>query len=278
MIDCHTHFWKATHWSREMAEEAAIARGEPAKTDVEEAEHWQAMAPVDKAIVFGFRATQLGLVVPNDVVSRYVASHTDKLIGFACVDPCEHDCLDELRRSVEELGMRGLKLAPIYQNIHPMDERVQPLYDYCQRNRLPIMFHQGTTFPRRAPLKYASPIQLEDVALKYPDLRMVIAHMGHPWLAETVALIRKQPHIYADISALHYRPWQFYNGLMLAVEYGTAHKLLLGSDYPFTTPSETLAGLRGVNRVVGESGLPRVPDAVIERILGRDTLQLLGLA
>jgi predicted TIM-barrel fold metal-dependent hydrolase len=130
---------------------------------------------------------------------------------------------------------------------------------------------------RAAPLKYAQPAQLEDVAMKYPDLKMVIAHMGHPWVDETIVLIRKQPNLFADISALFYRPWQYYNSLMSAVEYGAAHKLLLGSDYPYTTPGETITRLRNVNHVVGQSGLPQVPAEIIEALIERDTLSLLGI-
>lgn len=261
-----------------MAKEAELARGGPAEIEIRENDHWAAMQAVDRAIVFGFRATHLGLVVPNDLVAEYVSRHPEKLIGFSCIDPNERDYLDEMRRTFESMNFRGLKLAPIYQNYHPMDERMQPVYAYCEKRNIPILFHQGTTFPRRAPLKYSFPVQLEDVALQYPELKIVIAHLGHPWMDDTIVLIRKQPNVYSDISALYYRPWQFYNGLMSAVEYGATHKLLLGSDYPFTTPGETISRLRDVNHVVGNSGLPRIPENVIESLIERDTLGLLGLA
>jgi hypothetical protein len=277
IVDCHTHLWRTEHWSEEMIREAARARGRPPEIHLEDADHWAAVAPVDRAIVFGFHTRHLGLVVPNDLVADYVRCHPEKLIGFACLDPNEPDHLDEMHRAFEDLKLRGLKLAPIYQNYHPMDERMQPVYAYCQQRGLPILIHQGTTFPRRAPLKYALPIQLEDVALAYPELRLVIAHMGHPWIDETVVLIRKHPHLYADISALYYRPWQFYNALISAVEYGVADKLLFGSDFPFTTPAESIRGLRNVNRVAARTNLPRVPGDVISGILERPSLHLLGL-
>lgn len=261
-----------------MAREATIARGAPAEIDIREEDHWEAMQAVDRAIVFGFRAIHSGLVVPNDLIARYVAQHPEKLIGFSCIDPNEPDYLDEMHRTFEDMNFRGLKLAPIYQNYHCMDERMQPVYEYCEKRGIPILIHQGTTFPRRAPLKYSLPIQLEDVALKYPELRIVIAHMGHPWIDDTVVLIRKQPHVYSDISALYYRPWQFYNGLMSAVEYGAHHKLLLGSDYPFTTPGETIRQLRTGSFITGQSGLPRIPEHVVEGLINRDTLGLLGLS
>ena len=278
IVDCHTHFWKKEHWSEEMTREAYLATGSPPKTDISEEEHWEAMQPVDRAIVVAFRSSHLGLLVPNDAVAGYVAMHREKLIGFASIDPWEKGFLDELHRAIEQLKLRGLKLGPIYQNYHPMDWRMRPVYAYCEKHGIPILFHQGTTFPRRAPLKYSFPAQLEDVALEYPDLKIFIAHMGHPRMEDTVVLIRKQPNVFADVSALYYRPWQFYNGLMLAVEYGCTHKLLLGSDYPFTTPGETIQRLRKVNDVAGNSGLPRIPDELMEAIIERDSLKLLGLS
>ncbi len=277
MVDCHTHLWKAEDWSEEMVREASIARGAPAQIEISEEEHWEAMKPVDRAIVFGFHSRHLGLVVPNDRIRAYVEKHPEKLIGFACLDPHEPDYLEEMERVFQQDGFAGLKLAPIYQNFHPMDERMQPVYAFCEKHYIPVLVHQGTTFPRRAPLKYALPIQLEDVALQYPDLKIVIAHMGHPWVEDAVVLIRKQPNVYADISALYYRPWQYYNALMLAQEYGTGHKLLLGSDYPFTTPADTIAALRNVNHVTGNAGLPRIKDELIEGLIERDVLRCLGI-
>lgn len=278
IVDCHTHIWRAEHWGEEIMLESTRARGHEVDLTVKWQDHLQAMQPVDRAIVFGLRAHHVGLVVPNDFIAGYVAKHPQKLIGFASIDPNEIGYMDELHRAVEDLELKGLKLGPIYQNYHPLDQRILPVYEYCERNKLPIIIHQGTTFPRRAPLKFASPILLEDVALAYPNLVMVIAHLGHPWIAETIVLIRKHPNLYADISALHYRPWQFYNGMILAFEYGVMEKLFFGSDYPFTTPEATLKALYEINEIPGRSGLPLIPTEKIKMIVERDSLALLGLS
>jgi len=90
-------------------------------------------------------------------------------------------------------------------------------------------------------------------------------------------LIRKQPNVFADVSALFYRPWQFYNSMRLAEEYGVLRKLLLGSDYPFTTPQETVERLRALNELPRRAGLPPVSDEGIEALIQRDTLSLLGI-
>jgi hypothetical protein len=106
---------------------------------------------------------------------------------------------------------------------------------------------------------------------------MVLAHLGHPFCEECLVVIRKHPHVYADLSALYYRPWQFYNALVAAQEYRVTHKILFGSDYPFTTPADSITGLRQVNHVAGHSGLPRISEQVMEEILHRDALSLLGI-
>jgi uncharacterized protein len=175
------------------------------------------------------------------------------------------------------LGLRGLKLGPIYQNMHPQDPRFMRLFERAEQLNIPVLIHQGTTFCRDVSLEYANPILLQPVALRFPNLRMVIAHLGHPWIGECISLIRKHPNLYADLSALHYRPWQFYNALVLAKEYGVMKKLFWGSDYPVTTPAQSIEGLRNVNHLVIGTNLPKISDEEIEHIIHRDTFSLLGL-
>jgi len=117
----------------------------------------------------------------------------------------------------------------------------------------------------------------DEVALRFPELRIVMAHMGHPWGRETVVTIRKHPHVYADVSSIYLRPWVCYESLLAAVEWGTTHKLLLGSDFPIATTAEAIAGLRRVNDIVEGTAMPRIPDEAIEGIIHADALGALGL-
>ena len=94
-----------------------------------------------------------------------------------------------------------------------------------------------------------------------------MAHLGHPYEGETVAVIRKHPNVYADISGLHYRPFQFYHSLMLVQEYGVWNKLLFGTDYPVTTVDDTLRDLRGLNAMLEGTRLPRLNEAEMEGIV-----------
>lgn len=279
IVDCHSHIWEyPRHISEQFVQEAnSRARGKPIDIHVPPDRHWAAMTAVDKVIVFGMRAHHSGIVTPNEYIADYVRRHPEKVIGFASVDPIRDSAIEVLEHAIGTLQLRGVKLGPIYQNIHPTDSRMMAVYEFCEANSVPILIHQGTTFPRTAPLKYALPILLEDVALAFPELRMVIAHLGHPWIAETLVLIRKQPHFYSDISALHYRPWQFYNALVMAKEYGVLDKLLFGSDFPFTTPEATIDALRNLNHLVQGTNLPTLLPEEIEGVIHSPTLRYLNL-
>lgn len=279
IVDVHTHVWeRPAHLAESFIRDAQITAGNPdLEIAVDLDAHWAAMAPVDRAIVLGFRARHVGVLVPNEYVAAYVNQHPGKLIGFCSVDPHDADALDQFEFSVRELGLRGLKVAPIYQNVHPSDQRFVAMMKMAEELGVPVLIHQGTTFCENVSLELANPVLLQPLALQFPRLRMVIAHLGHPWIAETLVLIRKHRHLYSDISALYYRPWQFYNALVMAMEYGVLDRLLFGTDYPFTTPASTMDALRRVNDMLEGTNLPRVPVDRIEAIIHRDSLGLLGL-
>jgi uncharacterized protein len=278
IVDVHTHVWERRHLEEEFIRDARITAGEAYKDIVVDLDaHWRAMQPVDRAIVLGFRARHVGVLVPNEYVAEYVGRHPEKLIGFCSVDPHDADAVEQLDHAVRHLGLRGLKVGPIYQSINPSDARFMHLMKRAEELDVPVMIHQGTTFCANVSLEVANPVLLQPIALQCPKLRMVVAHLGHPWIAETIVLIRKNRRFYSDISALYYRPWQFYNALVMAMEYGVLDRLLFGTDYPFTTPASTIEALQRVNQMVEGTSLPRVPEHRIEELIHRDSLQLLGL-
>ena len=280
IVDVHTHAMRASeHLSDAFVREADRARGFPVDLTVELDAYLRAMAPVDRCIVFGMKARHTGFYVPNDWIAAFAARAPDKLIPFMSLDPTEPDVLDDFERSRTELGLRGVKLAPMYANFDPTDGALlDELYARAARHNLPVLFHTGTTFCRFAPLKYTRPALWDEIAIRHPDLTMVLAHLGHPFENEALVTARKHPNVYLDLSALYYRPWQLYNSLVLAQEYRVVGKILFGSDYPFATPGDSLAGLRALNNMVAGTNLPRVSEAALDEIIHRDSLTLLGLA
>lgn len=275
LVDVHTHLmWFPHHISEATAQEALAAKLVKLERsggltnashldlhcyDSTPEEHWAAAQQADKVVVFGLHARPTGFLVPNEVVAEYVSRDPERLEGWTSVNPAERGAMDELVHSIETLGLRGLKVGPTYQHWDPRDPANWDIFDYCARHDLPVIIHQGTTFPSTARLEYAHPLQLEPLLMRYPQVRVIIAHLGHPWEADVVALMRKAPNLYADISALHYRPYRFWQAMITAYEYGVTHKLLLASDFPSATINQTLEGLRRVNDIVAGTPLPTLP-------------------
>ncbi len=278
IIDIHTHvFTGAEHFGPALkADLDRCGVDEAAWGNVEE-RHLETTKAADVAVVFGLQASATGWNIPNDYVAAHVAKAPERLLFFASIDPLLPDYMEELEKYHQQYGAVGVKLAPLYQNIHPHDKRCYELYSYCQKHGLPILFHTGTSFVSGTPLEYSRPVLYDSIAVEFPELRMVLAHLGHPWEGETIAVIRRHRHVYSDISALYYRPWQFYNSMRLLVEYKADHKVLFGSDFPFTTTADSIEQVRRLNHITGNSGLPEVPAEVIEKIIHRDTLALLNL-
>ena len=237
----------------------------------------QATAAADKVFVFGIRAKASGFLSDNNRVAAFARQKPDRYIFVASVDPLDADFMDQLRYCHKDLGAKMLKLGPIYQGLHPHDGRYRQMYTYCQQNNLPIITHMATTFASNVPLEYARPVLMEQICCEYPELKVVLAHMGHPWEGEAIAAIRKRPNMYADISALYYRPFQFYQSMRLLEEYCAQNKVFLGSDYPATTTEGTIKGLRGVNDLITGTALPPVSKGVIERILYRNPIEVLEI-
>jgi predicted TIM-barrel fold metal-dependent hydrolase len=279
IIDVHSHVWEyPAHFTDDFRRQARRARaGVEVDLTVRYEDYRQAAPPDTRTIVFGGKARRSGVWVDDGYVARCVAAHPDTLIGFLSVDPTQDGWRRELEEGHQGLGLQGVKLLPMYAGFAPDDPRLDPLWHYATAHRLPVLLHTGTTFVAQAPLDCTLPRLLDRVAIRFPDVTMILAHLGHPYEGECVATIRKHPNVYADVSALHYRPFQLYHSLMLVQEYGVWDKVLFGSDYPFTTVNASVEGLRKLNGMLAGTALPRLDEAAIEAMIHRDSLAVLGL-
>jgi predicted TIM-barrel fold metal-dependent hydrolase len=280
IVDVHSHTWRFPEdFNDDFRRQARRAKaGVEMDLTVRWEDYERLSVPDVTTIVFGGKARLSGLWVDDAYVARYVAAHPEKLIGFLSVDPVVPGWEKELRVGHQELGLSGIKLMPMYGGYRPDDARLDPLWQYATDHKLPVLLHTGTTFIAQAPLECTLPRHLDVVATRFPEVKMILAHLGHPYEGECIATIRKHPNLYADISALHYRPFQFFHSLMLVQEYGVWDKLLFGTDYPFTNVQATLDGLRSLNQMVEGTNLPRLNMEAIERMIQRDSLALLGIS
>jgi predicted TIM-barrel fold metal-dependent hydrolase len=281
MIDVHSHV--PTHRAEVPADERVVndkwRPDRPVAATTTWSDYDAAFADVEVSICFTIARNREQVdAALNDEVAAFVAAAPTRRLGFLSVHPEVPGALDEVERASADLGLTGIKLGPNYQVFDPLGDAALRLYQHAEKHGLPVLFHQGASPVREAPLRYAHPLVMDEIAIRFPELRVVMAHMGHPWQRETIVTIRKHPHVFADVSALFYRPWSFYEGLRLATEWGALDKLLFGSDFPIATPAETAAGLRSVNEPTAGTSLPAVPLDAIEAIIDRDPLPLLGLA
>lgn len=279
IIDVHSHVWEyPTHFDDLFRQQAARARGGDEVDLTVRFEDYQATAPSDvTTIVFGGKARRSGLWVDDQTVANYVAQHPDRLIGFLSVDPTQPGWMEELRHGHLTLGLRGVKLLPMYAGFSPDSDALEPFWQYTSDHQLPVLLHTGTTFIAQAPIEHTLPRRVDRVAMQFPEQRMILAHLGHPYEGECVAIIRKHKHVYADISALHYRPFQLYHSLMLVQEYGVWDKVLFGTDYPFTNVNDSIAGLCKLNTMLTGTALPRLNEQSLHDMIHRDSLKLLNL-
>lgn len=271
IVDCHTQVWDN---SSQMAALAVPEEGRALLADT--ARHLHAVDPVDHAFVLGFKSRYLSAEISNEFVADYVNRYATKMIGFAGIDPTDPTCLDDVKRAHEDLQLKGVVLAPAMQNFHPFDTQALSIYDECVRRGLPVVFEQNHRSPS-AKLEFSRPLLIDEVAREFPDLRIMITHLGYPWVEEAVAVLGKHQHVYADVAVLLRRPWLAYRSLLAAYEYGVLDKLLFGSDFPYRSPATCIEALYTINQVSYGTNLVTIPREQLRGIVERDALSLLGI-
>jgi len=290
IIDCHTHIWQSPEQLGLLdlgdipkSARPRLSKGSPNRTAwrsipaADPDHHLAQSTAVDKSIVLGFKSRYLRAEIPNRFVADYVNRFPQKLIGFAGIDPTEHNAVREVKAVQQDLRLRGLTISPTNQDFHPADSRAMDIYAEAEKLGMPILIHSGSQFTDQSKLEYARPYLFDEVARGFPKLRMVISQMGQPWIDETIALVGKHQHVFADVSGLLARPWQMYNALVAAYQYGVIDKLLFGSDFPYTNAAECIEAMYSINQVAQGTNLPVVPRESLRGIVERDTISLLGL-
>jgi len=270
IVDCHANIYDDRQILPLYRDIAHLARpgGFVLKADSDTL--YAAMRQVDKVIIFSPRySDSIGIDGCDEVTARAVGQFPDKFIGFASIDPRMADYLDLLDHAIKDLGLKGVKFGPIYNGVSLLDPRLEPVYRLCLKHNLPLTLHMGTTFGANAPIRLGRPLDVDTIANRHSDLKIIMAHMAHPWCEECIVVARKNPNVYCEISALYYRPWQFWNTLILAQEYQITEreKIFFGTDFPFTGVEQSIDGLRHINDQIAGTSLPRVSAATIDAIL-----------
>jgi predicted TIM-barrel fold metal-dependent hydrolase len=206
--------------------------------------------------------------VPNEEIAEIAAENSDVLIPFASLDPARGPSnVAEARRLIEQFGIRGFKFHPSFQEFFPNDPDVYPLYAVLEELGVPAVFHTGQTGAgSSARLKFSDPLYLDDVAVDFPRLKIIMAHPSFPWQDVALSIASRREHVYIDLSG--WSPKYFPPQLVQYANTLLKDKVMFGSDYPVIPPERWLEDFASVD----------FRDSVRPGILKDNAARLLGLA
>jgi predicted TIM-barrel fold metal-dependent hydrolase len=211
--------------------------------------------------------------IPNDEVAAFATENSDIMVAFASVDPTRgREAVVEAERLIAAGGIRGFKLHPPLQQFAPNDPQVYPFYEVINAAKLPVIFHTGhsgigTGMPGGGGvrLKYGNPMAIDDVAVDFPDMPIIMAHPSFPWQDEAISICLHKPQVYIDLSG--WSPKYFSPTLVQYANTLLKHKVLFGSDYPLIAPDRWLADFEKI----------AIKDEVRPLILKDNAMRLFGL-
>ncbi len=211
--------------------------------------------------------------IPNEEICEAARANSDMMIAFASIDPHKGKMgAREARRLIEEQGVKGFKFHPTVQDFHPYDRMAWPLYEVVAEHKLPAIFHSGHSGIGSGMrcggglrLQLSNPMLLEDVAIDFPDIQIIVAHPSWPWQDEALSLALHKPNVWIDLSG--WSPKYFPPQLVQYANTLLKDRMLFGSDYPLITPERWMKDF-------DEAGFK---DKVKPLILKDNAIRLLGL-
>lgn len=207
-----------------------------------------------------------GPLISNDYVASIVKQFPDRFTGIGSVNlfrPME--AIRELRRCINNLGFKGIRIVQWLWNLPPTDRRYYPVYAECVEHEIPICLQVGHTGPL-CPSEPGRPIPyIDEVAIEFPDLKVVCGHIGYPWTVEMIAVARKHPNVFIDTSA--YIARRYPAELVEYLRKNGRKKVLFGTNYPMITAARCLEGLDELE----------LEDEVRELFLFRNAIRIFNL-
>lgn len=197
-------------------------------------------ARINKSLICAWVAPR-NVMISNDEVAGFVAQAPERLIGVGSVDISKPmTAVREVRRCVQELGFKAIRILPWLWEVPPTDRRFYPIYTACCDLKVPFCTQIGHTGPLMSS-EVGRPIYLDRVALDFPELVIVGGHIGYPWTEEAIAVATKHENVYIDTSAYTAKRYP-----LALVEFMRGHgrsKVLFGTNYPMIMPAKALEGL-----------------------------------
>ena len=243
---------------------------------------------IDFAIVLAaYFPRKTGSISNEQVLSA--TEDYDNIIVFGSLD-IENNLeqgVKELRKLLENDKIFGIKLYPGYQFFYPSDKKIDAVYEMALEFDVPVMFHSGLAYKSPGGIKYSRPIHFDDVAGNFPDLRIIISHLGDPNVKEAVAVAHKNPNVYLDFSGLISNTtkstikedkWKRKNEDMIVKTIAEAmtdlmgtEKFIFGTDWPISSYESSLGLVDSLEEIL------QLDKKEKAQILSRNILKVLGI-
>jgi len=277
-IDVHTHAWKSALQVDDALTESQQAMGryfryQPQHQTVPE------MAQMYRKLKMAFVVFTVDAEkgasrkITNEEIAELAHKESDVAIPFASIDPHRGEAgVRQARRLIKDFGVKGFKFHPTVQEFYPNDRIAYPLYEAIAEAKLPALFHTGQTGVGAGTrggggirLKYSNPIYLDDVAVDFPDMPIILAHPSFPWQEEALSVATHKPQVYIDLSG--WSPKYFPPILVQYANTLLKDKILFGSDYPVMSPERWMADFETIG----------IKPEVKQKILKENAARLLKL-
>jgi len=224
---------------------------------------------------------ELSVEEMNKTYADAVKKHPQRLIAFAGIDPRRDNATELSERFIKEWGMKGIKLHTAA-GFYPNDRVCYPIYEKALEYGVPVLLHTGEVL-KPLYFKYCQPIYVQEVAMDFPDLPIILAHTGGCWYPEAVAICNNSTNVYLDLSVWQprlLRSLAFYRALRTLLDSVPWQRVLFGSDYPFLklliSQERWVKAFTEIPDSVKQQGI-QFRDEEIAGIMGGNAARLLGL-
>ena len=294
IVDSHLHLLKAANFDKSLWKKNEFEP--PEDTPIEAILKWFKEAGVVKAVIMGQDMTRIwNSTCGEDYILEIYKKFNDIFVPLASIEPIDKmgrfnkETLKYLEFAIKN-GFKGILLTPPYGHYHSNDRRVYPIYEFAQENNLIVQFHHGAACgpPILGQLKHTNILDLNDIIVDFPKLKIIVEHLAFPWSEQLMSLMASSTNIYSDLALLYDQPNLTTWKLVMAKEYKIIDRIMYGSDYwasndtTFTEPGKQMKNWisflkEGVNNISEKTGWPKLESYEIEGILYKNANKLYNL-
>jgi len=296
IIDSHLHLIRKKNFDAETYKQLNLRL--PEDTELDDLVGWFKEAGVVRAVAMGQDMTRIwNTTFGEEYVREALQRYPDFFIGLASLEPMDkanrfhQKAFEYFKSAIEEYGFRGVLMTPPYGQFYSNDKVVYPFYEKALEYDVVVQFHHSAQMGPAilAPTKYADPYRLNDLIVDFPDLKIVVEHIGYPWSEHLFILMANDKNLWTDLAMMYDRPMKVAWSLVLAKEYGVIDRVMYASDYvcysydcfsdkPANDFKRWIEFVRtGLNEICERCGWPVFTQDEIDGILGKNANRLYNL-